>query len=335
MRATFADVKTSRIPTVLGLCSTSSDLKSYVNEAIYRLIQRGKWKGSTQRFRMCVNDGCITIPRQFSSITDIAFCDEPVRIRSMFWEFLQNGQGIESSTMCGCPGAGFIDRGYFPTFNDITAGHEVRIYPTIASDIGKRVLIQGTDSNNLSVRTLDGSTYVDGVYVTITSPFAQTTFAFNSITGIQKPVSDGNILIYGVDPDDETDLIQLAALEPTELVASYRRYMISGYGSSTCSCPTTTRSLTGIAKLEFMPVVVDSDYLYIDNIPAIKEMCMSIRFGEMDSPSAEAKAILHEKNAIKELNHQMISDNPGSTIAVSMKGQGSAALSRKRIGQLQ
>lgn len=336
MRSTLLDIRTSRIPQVLGICSDSDEVPSYVNEAMQRLMVRGRWKGSWQRARICSQGGCLTLPRQIAAIHEMAVCGMPVSIRNQFWEFLLNGTGVQwddSENHCSCPGPNFIDRGWFPTYADIIGAKTLRLYPSVSSDNGKRVLVQGYDANNQWVRTLDSGVYIDGYYMTLAEPFVDSEFTFTSITGIQKPETDGNILLYEVDAAGTQR--QLGVFEPDEKVPQYRRYFMKNPGGlCDTSCCNDSVTFTGIAKLEFIPVSADTDYLFIDNIPAIKEMCRAIRFGEMDTAQAMSQARICEANAIRELNHEKQTYNENDTIAIGCHVFGSARLNKKSIGRL-
>lgn len=307
-----------------------------------RLIERGNWKGSIQRIRMCLDNGCVTLPRQVLSLKDMSFCDRAIPIRNQWWEYLPNGDGVMHASNCGstcaasCPGTQAIDRGFHPTFSDVRAPNKrLRIYVQLASDYGKRMLIQGYDSNNDFIRTIDDSVNVDGIWLTFTDPYVDLPFDISSITGIQKDVTNGDVLLYEI--DTITGLQRLIGrYEPSETVAQYHRYLITDFGNTGSGCCTneSTRTITALAKLDFIPVSVPTDYLFIDNIPAIKEMCQSIRFSEMDTAQAQAQALIHEKKAIRELNHQKQNLNGDDQVAVIQRVYGSAALWKKSIGRL-
>lgn len=336
-RHTLRDAKDSRIPISVGVCGDSAEFLAYLNEATERLIFRGKFKGSYQKVRLCLSDGCITLPRQIASITDIALCNNPIPIRNQFFEFLSNGDGILSGDSCSCAPSQLVDRGWFPLFFDIRGTNKrIRVYPDVTTDAGKIVTFFGNDKNGNWIRSSetvdDVTTWSDGFTLTIADPFVDSTFDVKDITGIQKEDTDGAILIYEVDTESGEQRL-LGRMEPKERVASYRRYFLNGLDSGDC-CDCDTKTITAMAKLEFIPLSVDSDYLYIDNLPALKEMCRSILFGERDSIQANAQAELCEKRAIRELNHQKQHLNGDQEIAIGLNIFGSAPLYKQRIGKL-
>ena len=108
-RTTLADVKASRLPAVLNLPSTDTRVVQFVNEAVQRLLSKGMWVGTVQKYRACVTAGCLTWPRQFESILAVSVCDQPIPVRSEHFEFVENGYGLRAETD-GCPSQLF-DRG--------------------------------------------------------------------------------------------------------------------------------------------------------------------------------------------------------------------------------
>lgn len=332
---TLAQLKASRLGKVLGICPDTSDFLEYANEAMERLAHRGNWKGTFQRMRLCLTEGCITLPRIVESFQTISLCAEPVRVVNQFYEFLPNGNGLAWNNGCDswCGDPMLIDRGYFPTTSDIRGTKTIRLYYTVSSDIGKRVLIQGYDANGIWIRSVESGTTIDGFYMTLTDPFIDSSFTLTSITGIQKDVTNGDVLLYEVDTDGSQRL--LGRFEPSETVVSRRRYFYKGLEDhGDCCTDCDTKTVVGIAKLKFIPVSVNTDYLYIPNIPAIMDMVRSIYFYEKDTPTSQAQGTFFERKAIAELNHQKETDSPKSQIGARTNPYGSAALRKQRIGSL-
>jgi len=92
--------------------------------------------------------------------------------------------------------------------------------------------------------------------------------------------------------------------------------------------------VTGIVKLDLVPVMVDTDYLLINNLEAIIEECQSIRYSQMDTPAAKQMAAERHIQAIRLLNgeiaHYLGLDMP----AVNVAPFGSARLERRNIGTM-
>jgi hypothetical protein len=120
----------------------------------------------------------------------------------------------------------------------------------------------------------------------------------------------------------------LITMAPSQTGASYRRYFIGGIPSRCfdCDSPATGVQVTAMAKLEFIPMTCDTDFLIIGNLAALKEECMSIRYDEMDSVESVAKAARHHKNAIRLLNGELVHYEGKRQPAISYKPFGRRTL---------
>lgn len=343
----LTDVRQSRIPEAIGVCAAdNAKLPAVVNEAQERLVYAGGdvgWWGSWAKvvFNVDSSDNpYITLPRSIARIINLDYCRYPVRIQNEFYEFLFAGVGLQSFVDATCRGACVVpqalDRGQFPTFTDMTANRTIRIYITDPLDVGRRVLVQGTDTNDMVVRSLDGTVQVQGVFVELTTPFVDTDFPFNTLTGLQKDITIGPIQIWEVDPDTG-DQELISTMEPSEQVAGYRRYFLNGLPVTCCpqtTPPNTIVQVTAMAKLAFIPVVADTDLLLIQNLQALKEECQAVRFGEMDDTTSAQQAILRHKKAINLLNGELVHFLGKEEPAISFSPFGTAHLGRQRIGAL-
>lgn len=340
------DVRQSRIPESIGCCAADRDkLPAVVNEAQSRLVFAGGdtgWWGGWQKMVFNVDSAdnpYITAPRSVARLIDIDYCRYPVRIQNEFYEFLQAGVGLQSFNTASCNPACQVpegyDRGQFPTFTDMTANRVLRFYIADPLDEGRRVLVQGTDTNDQTVYSLDGTVQVQGVYVNLTSPFVDTPFAFNTLTGLQKDITLGNVQVWEVD-EDTAEQTLISYMEPGEEVAGYRRYFLNGL-PRTC-CPETANStivqVTAMAKLALIPVNVDTDYLLIQNLEALKEECQAVRFGEMDDTTSAQQAQLRHQKAINLLNGELVHYLGKERPAIVFAPFGTAHLRRQLIGSL-
>lgn len=343
-RKTLRDVRQSRIPAAIGSCASGNDLLiSTVNEAQERLILAGGetgWWGSWSKivFNVDSEDPYITLPRSVARLINLDVCRRPVRIQNEFYEFLEAGVGLQPADSCGiCNGLETYDRGMFPTFSDIVPPNKrLRFYITDAADGGKRALVQGTDQNDTTIYSLDGSQNVSGIYVDFTQPFVDTPFDINTLTGLQKDATLGEVQVYEVDTvTGDTRL--LLTMEPSEQVAGYRRYFLNALPTNCCDITgtdNTTVQVSAMAKLAFIPVQVDTDYLLIQNLAALKEECQAVRYGEMDEPFAVSQAAIRHRKAINLLNGELVHWLGKERPAINFAPFGTAKLSYQRIGQL-
>jgi hypothetical protein len=245
---------------------------------------------------------------------------------------------LQPETACDCKppvnGLALLDRGTFPSFRDITTTGNpkfLRFYPSDARDNGtRRVLVQGLDQNGVKIRSLDNGIDIEGIYVTLTSPFTDMTVNLSKLSAIQKDATVADVLMYEVD-SVTGDQSLLSRYEPSERNPAYRRYFVNGLPKSCCDGLSTTQ-ITAMAKMEFVPVSVDQDWLLIGNIPALKAECEAVRYGEMDNNEAQARSVAKHREAIKLLNQELLHYTGRQGVAVNFAPFGTAKLDRFNIG---
>lgn len=295
----------SRIPSAVGNCAgNQDDFVTALNEAQHRLItdeaqpDEGWWgTWAVMRFNLDPT-GYFTTPRDVARATAVDLCKQPVVLRNQFWEYLEFGNGLRPQ-MCSpcrvCEGLGAFDRGLVPTFRDMATGSKIRIFMTDETDAGKRVLVTGKDTFGNIVTSQDGFNRVTGEFVTLGAPFGQTINAWSETPWFQKDITNGQIQIHAVNDADEMTL--LLTMEPTETVSGYRRYFVNGMPQGCCESGTV--QVNALVKLDYIPAYVDTDYLIIGNLDALKEEVMAIRLSEMDSPTAKKVAREHHVAALR------------------------------------
>lgn len=319
-RVTFGKFKRGGGPEAVGICAADGPgIAKVLNAATRRLVQSGGdtgWYGTWAKvvFNISRDDPYLTLPRTIARIINIDVCKSPIRIQNEFFEFMEFGIGLQapaascSRNSCTCD-MQMYDRGTVPLFRDLTPGNKLRFYIMNAADTGKRIFIAGArDVNDTDIYTVDRGETVNGLFITFDNqfPFVESPIALNSIGGLLKDETVGQVKIYEVSPTTDTQ-IMLSIMDPTEDNAYYRRYYIQGLPESCCECDSDpdTVQLTAMAKLEFIPVKVDTDYLLISNEDALKAECQAIRYEEMDSPSAAQMAQLRHREAIRFLNKEL------------------------------
>lgn len=312
MRTTLAEIRDTLIPQVLQLCSTDTSgvLQRYLNEAMVRLLPRGQWRGTVVRYRFCPTANCITWPRQIESILAFAICNWPGEIRSHWYEYLGNGPGQIDASWCS--GGKLLDRGLAVAFDDICGeDKKIRVYLDNPSDAGKTILLQGYDENRNWVLTDDGAGGIhNGELVTLqamptTYVDTDTVWMPGGLVGVQKQLTKGAVRLYEL---DTTTALQrpLAIYEPDELTPEYRRSVVPGLSSSSPCCGAdaacTQPTVTVLAKLKFVPVRAETDYLLISNIAALKDMCQAIKKRENNLVT---EAMLYEASAVAVLEQEL------------------------------
>lgn len=331
-RPTFAQLRSSSFPRALGLCATDfSDVRDGANECMERLIidpmapDEG-WIGGWAKFAFNVQPqnppggfAYLTTPRNVARLIGIDICSIPIKPRNGFFEFLEFGRGLQprssscgnglfSGQNCACKTASeSFDRDNVPTLADLAGTPQfIRFFPSNSGDVRKRVLVQGKDKNAQVVYGVDPLTgqAMEGEFVALDQPFAQTVHQYSIVTGLSKEATLGPVQIFQVDGSTGA-VLPLSSMEPSETTASYRRYLLTGLPRNCCNTPAGTVTVTAQAKLDFLPVVNDTDYLSIPNIPALIEEGHSLRYSRMDSQVSSALEQRHHAKALTLLNGQL------------------------------
>jgi hypothetical protein len=354
-RLRLYDIKLSEFPSSLGFCqSDTRRIADAANTCNRRLLycreaQDEGWWGSwaEMAFTLQKSNPYLTLPREVARLELVDVCNRPVRVNNQFFEYLEFGNGRLPKTCChsGLFGEPWWPRNLqaymrnnVPTFTDLSnIPQKIRVYATDPADYGKRILIQGADQNGNTIYSQDGVNQVTGEYVYFRAPFSTAVNQFSSITGIQKDLTSGSAQVFQVNPSSGAQVL-LVTMEPSEMTASYRRYLfdpLCWQNLWTNCCPgstATTVQATAICKLDFIPMQVDQDYSLIQNIEALIEEGQSWRLARVDNKNSKAMSVAAHVNAVRllngELTHYMGLDEP----AVQFAPFGSARLAKQRIG---
>jgi hypothetical protein len=235
-RLRYSDIRPT-LARVMDVCNSSASdatILPILNEAHNRLVNRGKWLGTTQSYRICVgNDSCLVWPRQIETIEAFSVCRDPGTLRNQWYEFSEQGpHGLKESnnwfrTM--------IDKGTAVAFDEIggdTDTKKLRVTADVTESGTGRMLLQGWGGPNLTdmnwIRTLDGSTWVDGEYVTISTTPQLTTNFFKRLTGVTKPVTNGPVRVFEWETTTSSQIKQLGYYEADEEVPLYQEELPAG-----------------------------------------------------------------------------------------------------------
>lgn len=351
-RLRLFDCRNSRLPSVIGKCAGDiTGIASYVNSAQRRLLYAKEagdegWWGTWAEIAFNVSRTAPywTAPREIARLEGVNICERPYPIQNQFYEYLEFGNGRLPKTFHHChdQATEVFTRNSVPTFIDLSNPPQIiRVFWTDPGDIaeGRRVLLQGTDQNDIPIQTQDGLSQPKGVFVVAQSPFGSPLQQFNTLTGIQKDQTLGQVRIFQVDPTTGNQVL-LLTMQPDETTASYRRYFFHNLPATCCRTPTTpvivpqTLTLIGLVKLDFIPVQIDSDYCLIQNLEAIIEECSSVRYSEIDTEAAKKMAAERHIQAIRmlmgELAHFLGIDEP----AVEFAPFGAAHLNKIKVGTM-
>jgi len=347
-RLRLYDIRMSRLPELVGKCQADiPSIANYVNSAQRRLLlcrEAGDegWYGTWAEVAFSLvsrTNPYITCPREIARLEKLTVCRQPVFIQNQFYEYLDYGNGrmprLYRDNYCNTQA---YSRNNVITFANLASPPKtIRIYWTDAADVSaaKRVLLQGTDSSDTVIYSQDNLNQVQGIFLSAEMPFVDSPMTLNTLTGIQKDVTAGQVQFFQVDPTTGEQSLMLT-MEPGETVAGYRRYYLNSLPSACCQRTDTSVpvQVTAIAKLELIPAHVDTDYLLFHNLEAIIEECQSVRYSEIDNETSKKMAVEKHVQAVRllqgELVHYLGKDKP----AINFAPFGSARLSHQKIGSM-
>src|SRR5262249_32957836 len=151
----------------------------------------------------------IVLPGIVAALEGVRGCGRAQFVRGAWYEFLPTWNPREAQ--CGWLTA-FVPFDTVPTFDTIHGTKILRIYPGAPSDIGKKLTFFGQDKNGLWVRSVIDGVYQDGEQVTLADPFVDTVTEWSTIAGVQKDVTDEQVLVYAHD-SASTTLTPIAAYQ--------------------------------------------------------------------------------------------------------------------------
>jgi hypothetical protein len=335
-RLRLYDVRTSRLNSAVGLCQGDvAEFAKLVNAAQRRLLyapqagEEGWWGGWAEiAFDVAPNQPVFTLPREIARLQNVTVNNNPVSVQNHWFEFIEFGNGRLANCV-SCGPIQILSRNNAITAREMTDAPQIlRFYPQSPNDEQRRIFLQGTNASGEVIRSEDNLGIVQGVYLALNQPFVETPFGVQSISGLQKEVTAGEVRVTQIDPVTG-DEIDLHVMEPSETTAWYRRYKLSSI-----QCTTDTVQLRAIAKLDLIPVKMDSDYLLIQELEAVIEECMAIHYLSTDTDGGKAFALLHHRNAIGLLNGQLRHYLGDESPTIQANNFGSARLERYRIGTL-
>ena len=344
-RPTLATFRAQWPSETMGICQADPMVAAYANDSCERLMIDPKaadegWYGSTVTLNLKVqiinHAAYVVTPREIARLVVMGICQHPIEIRNKFYEYLQFGAGIQGcgDRRCGSPFAAY-ERDNVITLSPLLATpQKIIIYPNDVRDTGARVLLQGKNEHGQIILTTDPGTGLSvlGEYVVLNFPFVTSLNQFSMIIGIQKDQTYGPLQFFQLDPTTASQ-VSLSEMEPYEGVAWYRRYLVSGMSNRLLCCAPQGKSLyiTAQGKLDFVPVVNETDYLLIPNVPALLEEAQSLRYSRMDSGNSEQKSAIHHSRALALLRGQATHYLGKINTAVNFRPFGSADLRRLNL----
>jgi hypothetical protein len=248
IQRTFGQVKTelARVAGQSGMQATDTRLREMTNLAQERLSVLGEWPYQYARVKFCQTGGIVSLPSEYEALVHTAINSEPVEIQPRWFEFLEFGPGPVKKD--GWANLG-LDLGESPVSRQPGYdGAKVRVVST-----------DGTDESTVKIFGYD----VDGVQRTadLVLPDATTTIVWSKITRVLKPVTAGDVVLSFKDDFGE---YLAASYRPRDTSASFRTYHFTAIAAD------QTKVVQGIVRRRLLPILDDTDELFITNVGALR-----------------------------------------------------------------
>lgn len=267
---TVADVRTALFSYVTPEDVDSAKLLSYLNQARERIINSGKWKGTTFKVNFDMGDReYISLPRDAEALLGLHVNRSVQGIQSRWYEYLVNGPGVIPSPFPDIGSA--IDLGdNFATTVDPTEAGVLRWKTTSLADVGTLVRVFGQSDEYGNDVFTNGEL---GEEVELSSPSVDTTNQFLRVSSVAKPVTIGPVQLYVVNGATETLLAEYA---PTETRPQYRRYRLAN----------TDQIVTGLCKLKYLPLIQENEPVTPPSIGALKMAVLALVYEDANDPAS-------------------------------------------------
>ncbi len=289
-RLTVDSLIRAGLPAKVNLCEDDPRFFAAVNSFQERALDYGRWWGTTQLAQFCVQttcgQACIVLPREVAVVEAASLNGIPVNVQNMWGQFIRphvpSACGCGSSSGAGCNGYSYgtcrcgcacgpvqmQDEGLVASYGVTAAEDYIRFYPASTADVGKKIIVQGYDLNNIWVRSEIDGVVQDGEEVTLALPFAVTTrqWAVGAPSAIIKEVTAYRVLAFAFNGTDER---QIADYQASETNPTYRKQRITN-GWARSACGATGSTLRAIVSLQHVPVSIPNDSLLFTSLNAYR-----------------------------------------------------------------
>jgi hypothetical protein len=231
----------------------------------------GHFVGMTQELTVCARQQCFTLPRQIESVQEIFILDQSLDVNDGWYSIENPATYVDPDFLNDVV---LVDRGEHPTIFDICTPGRLIVYSDYTEAAGDVIRIFGLDTNGNEIYTSQNGVYAPGELITLSIAGVTSVNTFSKITNMQKPSTVGPVRIYEVDPNNASNHIMLAILDPSERVPSYRRYFCADIPQLESNDSPVRLRITG--KRRYLPITQDTDFLILSNVSALRLEMMSL-----------------------------------------------------------
>lgn len=209
---------------IFGHCNEKKLFRG-ISDSVQLLANKGEVDPLTGYVDLCVDQQCITLPREVETVLAVNLGGHPALGHDVLFSFHLNGPGDFHQSV----NFDWFDGGNFVTYRDLRCPAKLVALLDNDEDEGKQLWIYGFDDQNRPLRSKVNGVWRDGYQVPtifgISVPDASAP-TISRITAIQKDRTVANIRLSSFDASTSTGTL-IGVYEPDETVPLYRRIKIS------------------------------------------------------------------------------------------------------------
>lgn len=279
------------ISEIWGHCNERKLLR-WLTDAVQLLAGKGEVEPLVGFVDLCVDGGCVTLPREVETVLAVNIGGHPALGRDEVFSFHLNGPG-DFCTPCDYT---WTNVGAFPTYRDLQCPAKLIAFLDSPEDQGKELRVFGFDSENRPLRTRVGETWQDGYLVPTIFGYAlpdSTAPWISRITSVRKAVTVANIRLSSFDNSSSSGTL-LGVFEHDETEPRYRRIKLHRTAS-------WVRMMYRKRSLELR---TRYDRIFLHSRPALLLACRAVKaYSQADIAGgvqyeAQATRLLTEKESV-------------------------------------
>ncbi len=243
MLYTLTDARNKVKPYVGGGSTNNTLLDARINDALERLLDNKDWECLRRPVRIIAVGNTFALPHNAEKILWCDLDGTPALVFGQGYQYLSSGPGDLDITKRHNGLRDLVDLGdSWATEYDIPRAFSVSSSETwsvgemnllafaeSARDVGKAISVFGAGVDGLE--RLNGETLVlqsrgSVAAGTWDDSFEKTTLAYSVVGRVNKPVTDGYVSLYAVEPTSE-NMFLLARYHPSQTIPQFRRYRVT------------------------------------------------------------------------------------------------------------
>jgi len=283
-----------------GLCATDPRVTQWINLAIERLLPVLNPEKTIARYVFPVLNQIITLPPEVKTVLAAnlnypcppgysdcgSWLNQVVQVRNRWYEMIPGGPaGYGPNSFVPCSPNVLMDMGSgYSTIADpctLNDPYIIRVYADLPQPSSEGfIYVNGLDASGNQLISYDTAGYHQALGIQIPTQgqnYTDSGVQISKINTITKPVTQGRIRLYAVDPDTGVQT-PIAIYSPTDVAPDYRRYRLTW-----CGALVENSTIVLQCKRQFVWTTDPDADLLITNVGALQEALMGIRYSKAGS----------------------------------------------------